>query len=161
MLHLIPAPLHRAAYRAAHQLRLLWWRVRRPRIRGVRILAFDTEGRVLLVRHSYGSGNWMLPGGGLGRGEDPVAGAVRELAEEVGCKFEHARLVEVLEEPLSGANNHVHLVTGRTSDTALGDRREVIAAQFFAPGDWPIDLSVSHRGELDDWIRTAAIALRD
>jgi 8-oxo-dGTP pyrophosphatase MutT (NUDIX family) len=160
MFHLIPAPLHRAAFRAAHRLRLLWWRLRRPRIRGVRSLAFDGEGKVLLVRHSYGSGNWMLPGGGLGRNEDPVAGAVRELAEEVGCGFGGARLVEVLEEPLSGATNHVHLVTGRTSDTAQGDRREVIAAQFFDPGSWPPDLSLSHREGIDLWVRTAAAALR-
>jgi 8-oxo-dGTP pyrophosphatase MutT (NUDIX family) len=160
MLHLIPPPLHRSAYRLAHRLRLLWWRVRRPRIRGVRILAFDAQGCVLLVRHSYGSGNWMLPGGGLGRDEDPVAGAVRELAEEVGCRFDDARLVEVLEEPLAGACNSVSVVTGRTAGRPSGDRREVVAAQFFAPGCWPDDFSPAHRAEIDAWVRTAATALR-
>ena len=160
MLHLIPAPLHRIGYRAAHRLRLLWWRVRRPRVRGCRILAFDHAGGVLLVRHSYGSGRWMLPGGGLGRNEDAVAGARRELAEEVGCRLDEARLVTLLEEPLSGATNHVHLVTGRTADAATGDRREVIAAQFFAPGAWPADMAVSHQAGLDAWVTAAATALR-
>jgi 8-oxo-dGTP pyrophosphatase MutT (NUDIX family) len=160
MLHLIPAPLHRAGYRAAHRLRLIWWQLRRPRIRGVRILAFDAEDRVLLVRHSYGSGNWMLPGGGLGRNEDAVAGARRELAEEVGCLFDDAQLVELLAEPLSGATNHVHLVTGRTTGAPFGDRREVVAAQFFAPGAWPEDLALSHQEGLDGWVRAAATALR-
>ncbi len=160
MLHLIPAPLHRAAYRAAHRLRLVWWRLRRPRVRGCRMLVFDPQGRVLLVRHSYGSGNWMLPAGGLGRNEDAVAGARRELAEEVGCRMDHARQVILLEEPLSGAINHVHLVAGTTDDSPVGDQREVIAAQFFAPGVWPENLAVSHQAGLDAWVTAAAAALR-
>ena len=160
MLHLIPAPLHRAAYRAAHRLRVLWWKGRRPRVRGCRILAFDRTGGVLLVRHSYGSGCWMLPGGGLGRNEDAVAGARRELAEEVGCELDAARLVMQLEEPLSGAINHVHLVAGTTDDSPIGDQREVIAAQFFTPGAWPANLAVSHQAGLGAWVTAAATALR-
>lgn len=160
MLHLIPAPLHRAAYRAAHRLRVLWWKARRPRVRGCRILAFDRTGGVLLVRHSYGSGRWMLPGGGLGRNEDAVAGARRELAEEVGCELDAARLVTLLDEPLSGAINHVHLVAGTTDDSPVGDEREVIAARFFTPGAWPADLAVSHQVGLDAWVTAAAAALR-
>ena len=144
MLHLIPAPLHRAAYRAAHRLRLVWWRLRKPRIRGCRILAFDAAGRVLLVRHSYGSSRWMLPAGGLGRIEDPVIGAVRELGEETGLRLEAAQLVMKLEEPLSGATNEIHLVTGLANGTLRADSREVVEAEFFTPGAWPEPMPVSH-----------------
>lgn len=160
MLHLIPAPLHRAAYRAAHRLRLVWWRLRRPQLRGCRMLVFDPQGRVLLVRHSYGSGNWMLPAGGLGRNEDAIAGARRELAEEVGCRLDEARLVTRLDEALSGAVNQVHLVAGKTCDPPMGDQREVIAAQFFTPGAWPDYLAASHQSGLDAWVTAAAAALR-
>jgi 8-oxo-dGTP pyrophosphatase MutT (NUDIX family) len=123
-------------------------------------VAFDAEGQVLLVRHSYGSGAWMLPAGGLERNESAVGGAVRELAEEVGCRLDRARDVMVLEEPLSGATNHVHIVTGIGIGTAIGDRREVIAARFFAPGAWPEELPESHRAGLDAWVTAAAAALR-
>jgi 8-oxo-dGTP pyrophosphatase MutT (NUDIX family) len=160
MLHLIPPPLHRAAYRAAHRLRLVWWRLRRPQLRGCRMLVFDLQGRVLLVRHSYGSGNWMLPAGGLGRKEDAVAGARRELAEEVGCRLDQALVVARLDEPLAGAVNQVHLVTGISGDPPTGDQREVIAAQFFARGAWPDNLAVSHQAGLDAWVTAAATALR-
>lgn len=121
---------------------------------------FNPQGQVLLVRHSYGSGSWMLPGGGLGRNEDAVAGAVRELAEEVGGQLDQARLVMRLEEPLSGATNHVHIVTGVSAAAVVGDCREVISARFFAPGSWPEELSLSHSRGLDDWVRAAEAALR-
>ena len=39
------------------------------------------EGRLLLVRER-GAKHWSLPGGGMKKGEDPVAAATRELHEE-------------------------------------------------------------------------------
>lgn len=42
------------------------------------------NGKVLLLKSWLGDGDWTLPGGGLHRGEDPVAGALREVHEETG-----------------------------------------------------------------------------
>ncbi len=50
---------------------------------GAHALVIDEKGRVGLVRHSYKSG-WSLPGGGVTRGEPPVAAVLRELREELG-----------------------------------------------------------------------------
>jgi ADP-ribose pyrophosphatase YjhB (NUDIX family) len=47
----------------------------------------ERDGAVLLTRVSPdgpGGGLWTLPGGGLDFGEDPVAGATREVLEETG-----------------------------------------------------------------------------
>ena len=49
MLHLIPAPLHRAGLRLAHAVRRRWWRLARPRLTGVCVVACDDAGRVLGV----------------------------------------------------------------------------------------------------------------
>lgn len=155
MLRLIPAPAHRGALRLAHRLRLIWWRVRKPRLEGCRVLAFDGEDRLLLVRHAYGSGRWMLPGGGLGRGEEPVAAALREFAEEVGCGLAEARLLEVLEEPLSGATNRVHVVTGRIDGTPRPDGREIVALACFAATALPADLSPALSDPIRGWIARA------
>ena len=158
MLHLIPAPAHRAAFRLAHALRKLWWRVRRPNLSGCRVIALDSAGRVLLVRHSYGSRRWMLPGGGLKRGEDAVAAAAREFAEETGCALERPRLVSVNSEPLFGAVNAVHIVSGGCTGNPQADGREIVAAEFFDPANLPGGCARGLREALPAWLTAAEAA---
>lgn len=150
---LVPAPLHRAAYRLAHALRVVWWRTFRPRITGCRVLALDGEGRVLLVRHSYGSGNWMAPGGSVNRGEDPLLAGLRELREETGSELRGAWQVARVEEPLHGATNVVHVIAGTIAGTPKPDAREVIEAVFFAPERLPEPMSAPLRRDLPGWLR--------
>lgn len=156
MLHLIPAPLHRLALRAAHGVRRRWWRIARVRLEGCRVLAFDRQGRVLLIRHSYGSGKWLLPGGGIARGEAPLAAACRELAEETALTLTAPRCLAVLDEPLYGTVNRVHLYAGTGQGALRCDGREVIEARFFAPGDWPDNLSPQLARHLAGWLELAA-----
>lgn len=155
MLRLIPKPLHRVLLVQAHRVRLVWWRIRKPLLLGCRVLAFDGEGRVLLVRHSYGSGRWLLPGGGIARGEAPLAAALRELGEETACGLEDPREIAVIEEPLAGTVNRVHVITGRARGMPHGDGREIVAAEFFALDALPPDLAEQLQRNLADWVRTA------
>lgn len=41
----------------------------------------------LVVRQWLSSGNWILPGGGLHKNENPLHGLVREVREETGIKL--------------------------------------------------------------------------
>lgn len=105
------------------------------------MIALDPCGRVLLVRHSYGNGSWALPGGAVGRSEDPADAARRELFEEVRCRVDEARLVATISELLHGTENVVHIYAGVTEDRPRGDGREIVEVRFFAIDDLPHPLS--------------------
>lgn len=145
MLHLIdrlPAPLHRAALRVAHRLRALWWRVARPRLTGVCMIALDDAGRVLLLRQSYGTTRWVLPGGGAGRGESAEQAAIREFAEEAGCGVDHVASAGISVESLHGTVNDVHVFTARLVGTPRVDGREIVEARLFPMDALPAETSV-------------------
>lgn len=46
----------------------------------------------LVLRGWLGSGEWGLPGGGLHRGEDAVAGLLREVKEETGLALKSSQI---------------------------------------------------------------------
>jgi len=74
----------------------LWWALRRPRSAGVRCVLRRGDALVL-VRHSYGDPRWMLPGGRVRRGEDPIATARREMRQELGVDGRRWEVVGCLE----------------------------------------------------------------
>jgi len=160
MLFLIPPPLHRAALRIAHRVRRGWWRWRKPLIIGCRVVAVNEHGHVLLIRQSYGKPFWILPAGGMGRREDPLAAAARELAEETACRLHGAVLAEVVVEPLLGARNQVHVVTGHALGPARPDRREVLEAAFFALDALPEPLAPILHEALPRWVAALALVPR-
>ena len=94
----------------------------------------------------------MPPGGGLARGEEPLAAAARELAEETGCLLEQACRIEVSHEDLHGAGNCVHVVVGQARGAPVADRREVIEARFFALDDLPHNTAGRLAPELPAWV---------
>jgi 8-oxo-dGTP pyrophosphatase MutT (NUDIX family) len=59
---------------------------------GAAAAVVDGDGRILLVRHTYGRLNWELPGGASEPRETIVETALRELREEAGIVATPERL---------------------------------------------------------------------
>lgn len=134
-------PLH-LAYRIAQRLRLMYWRIAKPRIHGVKVVALRADGAVLLVRHSYQSSDlFMLPGGGIGRDEDVFAAAVREVREETGCLLSDPAIHGEFHSTAEGARNRITLVTGAASGKPHADGREIIEAAFVPLDSLPANIA--------------------
>lgn len=138
----------------------------------VAILALDDEGRVLLIqqyRHPIRHRDWELPAGLLDiAGEEPLAAARRELAEEADLVADHWEpLVSSWTTP--GGNDElirVFLATGLSAAETAHDREDEEADIRVA---WvPLEEAVAgvlegrlHNGILSIGVLAAAQRLRD
>jgi 8-oxo-dGTP pyrophosphatase MutT (NUDIX family) len=79
----------------------------------VNVLALTPERNLVLVnqfRIGVEEFSWELPGGVVDRGEDPLAGGLRELAEETGFAGEAARIIGWTHPNPAIQNNRCHFV---------------------------------------------------
>ncbi len=112
-------------------------RMRKPRSLGVRTLVLDSQGQVLLVRHSYRPG-WFLPGGGVHKWETLEEAAIREAREEGAVEIDSL-------EPLFGvyANftpyrcDHVALFVTRRWRPVEFRSAEIAEIGFYPSGSLP------------------------
>jgi ADP-ribose pyrophosphatase YjhB (NUDIX family) len=147
----LPASLHRALLPLAHRVRHLWRRWRKTPIAGVSVIITNLGGDVLLLKHSYGPDVWGLPGGGLGRGEDPVAAARREVREELGLELARIEPIGTLEEVLSGSPHTAYLFAGTCDRQPQPDGREVTEARYFPSHSLPEPLGRHTRARIAAW----------
>lgn len=64
----------------------LYFRLTRGLTLGVRAVVFSSDGKVLLVRHTYTPG-WHFPGGGVEVGESAETALANELWQETGLNL--------------------------------------------------------------------------
>ena len=128
----------------------LWWRVRRPRSLGVRVIVLDASDRILLVRHTY-IDRWHLPGGGVDKWEATDAAAAREVREETGIAATIERLHGVFHNRQEYKDDQVVVYVARADDTAWrADGFEIAEAGWFASDALP-DVSPATRRRLDEF----------
>lgn len=66
---------------------------------GVRVIIFDEEKRLLMVKQFHeGREFWLLPGGGIEENENSLEAAKREILEETGLEIKVGKLLWHIEE---------------------------------------------------------------
>lgn len=134
-----------------------WSRATRGMTLGVRGVAVDGEGRVLLVRHTYLHG-WWLPGGGVERGQTCEAALAREMREEAGVILEgRPTLVSVHSNERFFRGDHV--LVYRIDRFTLTDREgrgEIAEVGWFDPCALPEDTHRATRARLAEIFGDAA-----
>ena len=146
------ARMRMAGYRLALLFLRGWWVLRRPRSSGVRCVLLTGE-TIVLVRHTYGDRRWMLPGGRVRRGEDPVITARREMYQELGVRCQDWKLTGCLaaregywrrSSTESFRRHSTFYLQGEIEAQDLDPRKgELFDARWFALGAFPDDRSHS------------------
>ncbi|MDQ1155469.1 NUDIX domain-containing protein [Brevundimonas sp. SORGH_AS_0993] len=126
-----------------------WSRLTRGKTLGVRAVAVDAQGRVLLVRHTYLAG-WWLPGGGVDRGETTQGAVVRELREEAGLIARGAPvLLSLHSNERFFPGDHVAVFRIDAFDVgARASQGEIAEIGWFHPSALPEDAHRSTRARL-------------
>lgn len=116
---------------------------------GVRTVAVDDQGRVMLVKHTYIHG-WWLPGGGVDRGETTQDAAARELREETGLiATAPPRLISIHSNERFFRGDHVLVyIVDAFQAGQRSSHGEIADARWFSPDALPEDAHRSTRARL-------------
>ncbi len=145
-------PALRFLARLLHRVHRAYLWVTRPLTLGVRLILVR-DGRVLLVRHTYHDG-WLLPGGGVEKGETIEAAARREAREELGVELAALRLHGVYTNFHEFKSDHVTVFSAIDVPPPAPQRSfEIERAEFFPLDDLPADLLAGHRRRLEEYHR--------
>ena len=107
-------------------------------------LVFDDEGRVLLLEHVFRpDSRWGIPGGFLGKGEQPEVALRRELMEEVALEVTDVQFLFARTLPRPRQVEIYFLC--RPNGVPTPSSFEITKAGWFTLDDLPPDLSQDQR----------------
>ncbi len=110
----------------------------------------------MLVRHTYAPG-WLLPGGGIERGEIAEEAAAREVLEETGVALSQPlELHGAYNNDTAFVGDYVLLFKARSSEAvSFKGTVEIAEARFFSPNDLPEGTSAATKRRIEEMLGTA------
>jgi 8-oxo-dGTP pyrophosphatase MutT (NUDIX family) len=125
-------------------------RIMRGKTLGVRIVVLNDLGQVLLVRHTYSPG-WILPGGGVEKGETLRVAALRELIEEGGIIAEDLNFHGMFSNERIFPGDYVACyVVRKFKQQVWRPDMEIAESKFFLLDNLPQDVTGGSKRRLDE-----------
>ena len=121
-----------------NKLHRIYWFITRPKTRGVKVIIFNPENKILMVRLTYYPNTWTFVGGGVNKNEQPEDAILRECEEEVGIKLDNVEFVKTLDFNHEYKKDTLFIYKARVSNFDFQiDRKEVAEARWFDLSDLP------------------------
>lgn len=121
---------------------------------GAAAVILNSEGHVLLVKHSYGKNNWDLPGGKSEEKESAEETAIREVSEEVGLTVHTERLTGVYYDPNFDMHHFVFIAGHPSDQKPEPSSPEIVECGYYDIMDLPKPISDFTFRRIQDAIRT-------
>lgn len=129
------------------------WRLVRPRTRGVKVMVFNADGELALIRNSYGRPDlFVLPGGGVRPFERPVMAAAREVREELGLVVMGIKFRSRHSSQAEGKRDEIHLFEALVDGRPEVDDFEVEEVRFVSLENLPAATSPATRRRIDEYL---------
>lgn len=121
---------------------------------GAAAVILNSEGYILLVKHSYGKNNWDLPGGKSEEKESAEETAIREVREEVGITVHTEQLTGVYYDPNFDMHHFVFIANKSSDQKPVPSSPEILECGFYDITDLPRPISDFTYRRIQDAIRT-------
>jgi 8-oxo-dGTP pyrophosphatase MutT (NUDIX family) len=132
----------------------IYWRIRKPITLGVRIIAVNEHGEILLVKHTY-QNNWFLPGGGVKKGETFEQTIRRELIEETGYEADVIELFGVYNNTYEGKRDNIVVFISRNGKfVEVSKSPEIEKYEFFNPNNLPENTAKGMRRRIEEFFNS-------
>jgi ADP-ribose pyrophosphatase YjhB (NUDIX family) len=133
-----------------YQIYKLPWAITRPVTVGVRVMLIK-DGQVLLVRHTYQDG-WFMVGGGVKRNETLEESARREAREEVEAEIGELHLFGAYSNFIDHLSDHIVVFTCNEFKLTGKTDFEIAEARFFPMEALPEDIIPGHRRRIQEYL---------
>lgn len=120
-----------------HPILQIYWFVFRPKTQGVKCI-ISNDGKVLMIRNTYGHKLWTFPGGGIDQGETAEQAVKREVVEEVGVKVKNLRKIGEFTITAEYKRDTVTVFVASSGSNQFAiDDKEILEAGWFSLDNLP------------------------
>jgi 8-oxo-dGTP pyrophosphatase MutT (NUDIX family) len=113
-----------------------YWFLFVPDTYGVKVV-LEKNDKILLVRHTYGSGDWTFPGGSIENDEVPKDAARREIIEELGIHISDIAVCDTFVSTHEYKRDHITVCFTVVDTHIHADPFEIAEADWYQPDNIP------------------------
>jgi 8-oxo-dGTP pyrophosphatase MutT (NUDIX family) len=126
-----------------------WWFTRSITV-GVRLLLIK-DGQVVLVKHTYQEG-WYLVGGGIKQNETPEEAGRREAREEAGAQLGSMTLFGIFTQYIENRSDHIIVFVCNDFTLVPVKDFEIESVQLFPVDKLPEDIRPACKRRIEEYL---------